>query len=48
MVVHYIVVEANDIRPLCGDWAHSPSWSRVRAAVTCPRCLALLEAGPPA
>lgn len=43
VVVHFVVVEGEDIRPLCGDWAGSPNWSKIVAAVTCQRCRALLE-----
>lgn len=43
MVVHFILIEGDTVQPLCGDWAGSPSWSKIRGAVTCPRCLELLE-----
>lgn len=42
-MVHFIVVEGDSIRPLCGEWSGSPSWTRVIVAVTCPRCRKLLE-----
>jgi rubredoxin len=43
VVVHFIVIDGDEIRPLCGSWAGSPNWSRLPAAVTCPRCRELLE-----
>jgi hypothetical protein len=45
MVVHYVVmvvVDGNEVRPLCGDWAGSRSWTKIVTAVTCPRCRELL------
>lgn len=42
MVVHYAVIEDSEFRPLCGNWAGSPSWTRAPAAVTCRHCRELL------
>jgi hypothetical protein len=38
-VVHFAIEVNGAVRPLCGDWAGDPSWTRIRAAVSCPRCL---------
>lgn len=46
MIVHFIVIEGDDVRPLCGDWAGSPNWTKAAAAVTCPRCRERLERPP--
>ncbi len=41
-MVHYGVETDAGIGPLCGDWAGAPSWTKVAAAVSCPRCRALM------
>jgi hypothetical protein len=43
VIVHFAVIDGAEVRPLCGDWAGSRSWSTLLIAVTCPRCLALLK-----
>jgi hypothetical protein len=40
--MHYVVIESQEVRPLCGDWAGSTNWTLVPGAVTCPRCRELL------
>jgi hypothetical protein len=42
VLVHFIVVEGDSVRPLCGEWARSPSWTKNPDVVTCPHCRALL------
>jgi hypothetical protein len=42
-MVHFAIALNGEIRPLCGDWAGKTSWTMIRPAVTCPKCLALLE-----
>jgi hypothetical protein len=43
--VHFAVFVDHNVRPLCGDWRGSTSWTAVPRAVTCPHCFELLRAG---
>jgi hypothetical protein len=43
VLVHFAMIEGDTVRPLCGDWSGFLNWTRVNAAVTCPRCRELLE-----
>ena len=44
---HYVVDVEGKVRPLCGEWGASKDWTKVRSAVTCPRCIERLEKEPP-
>ncbi len=41
---HFAIEVKGEIRPLCGEWREVPNWTKVRSAVTCPRCAERLEA----
>ncbi len=48
--VHFLAEADRDAPnplPLCGDWDGEPSWTTLPALVTCPGCLARLEAAKP-
>lgn len=40
--MHFAIEGTGGIRPLCGDWAGAPSWTKLVAAVSCPKCRALM------
>ncbi len=42
-MVHFMIEVNGVVRPLCGDWGGSPSWTTVRTAVSCHACLARLR-----
>jgi hypothetical protein len=40
--VHFVIIEGGSVRPLCGHWDNSPNWTKERAVVSCPACMARL------
>jgi hypothetical protein len=42
-MIHFGIDVEGEIRPLCGEWHGSRSWSRAPGAVTCPDCLERLR-----
>lgn len=41
-MVHFAIEVDDCVTPLCSEWSHEPSWTRIQNAVTCPECIARL------